>query len=189
MFNIQLIGVKFAKPNSFGDFNWMCHQNKYLDTLFIFNDNEEYHNTCRGGAGNAIMRKYNKYSNLNKPKSAGIPTGTLEHGGYQSLNAHSVKQIDEAFDEIIELINIFKYKQIYYSSELDGKLGTSIFNVNDKVIKYITNKLFGLTTNSVQIIKIISNDLFEDDFEIDNNCDSDTDTNTDTNTDANTDDN
>jgi hypothetical protein len=173
MFNIQLIGVKFVKPNQFGDFNWMCQQDEYSDALFIFNDNEEYHDTCKGGAGNAIMRKYNKYSKLNKPKSAGIPTGTLEHGGYQSLNVHSIKQIDNAFEEIIELVKVFKYKQIYYSSEPDGKLGTSIFNVDSKVIKYITNILFSLTTNPVQIIKILSNDFFEDDFNIENNSDID----------------
>ena len=165
MFNIKLIGVKFTKPNQFGDFNWMCHQNEYSDSLFIFNDNEEYHNTCNGGAGNAIMRKYNKYSKLDKPKSAGIPTGTLEYGGYQSLSNHSINQINNAFDEIIKLINIYKYKKIYYSSELDGKLGTSIFNVSDNVVKYITHRLFTLTTNPVQIVKVLPNDFFEDEFE------------------------
>ena len=166
MSNIQLIGVKFVKPNQFGDFNWMCHQDEYSDSLFIFNDNEEYHSTCRGGAGNAIMRRYNKYSKLDKPKSAGIPTGTLELGGYKSLNLHSLKQIDMAINEIIELINFYKYKQIYYSSELDGKLGTSIFIVDDKVTRYITHRLYSLTTNPVQIVKILSNNLFEDEFTI-----------------------
>lgn len=167
MFNIQLIGVKFVKPNQFGDFEWMCHDEKYSDALFIFNDNEEYHDTCKGGAGNAVMRRYNKYSKLSKPKSAGIPTGTLEYGGYQSLNKHSVQQIDSAIEEIINLIKLHNYKQIFYSSEIDGKLGTSIFNVEDKVVRYITHKLFSLTINPIQIIKSLPNYFFEDDFDID----------------------
>jgi hypothetical protein len=166
MFNIQLIGVKFVKSNQFGDFNWMCNQEEYSDSLFIFNDNEEYHDTCKGGAGNAVMRRYNKYSKLDKPKSAGIPTGTLQYGGYQSLDKNSVIQIDSAIGEIIELIIKYNYKQIYYSSELDGKLGTSIFAVDEKVIRYITHKLFSLTTNPIQIkiVKILPNYFFEDDF-------------------------
>ena len=164
MSNIQVIGIKFVKSNQYGDFNWMSEQYKYSDSLFIFNDNEEYHDTCRSGAGNAIMRIYNKYSKLDKPKSAGIPTGTLEFGGYQSLNSATKKQIDNSFEEIIELIDIYKYKQIYYSSELDGKVGTSIFNVDNKVIRYITHKLFTLTINPVQIVKVLPNDFFEDDF-------------------------
>lgn len=168
MFDIQVIGVKFVKPNQFGDFNWMSNQEEYSDALFIFNDNEEYHNTCRGGAGNAVMRRYNKYSKLSKPKSAGIPTGTLEYGGYQKLDKYSLTQIDNAIDEIIQLIHKHKYKQIYYSSELDGKLGTSIFVVNDKVIKYITYRLFSLTINPIQVIKSLPNDFFDDDYDIDN---------------------
>lgn len=166
MSNIQVIGVKFVKPNQFGDFYWMCHQDEYSDSLFIFNDNEEYHSTCKDGKGNAIMRRYNKYSKLDKPKSAGIPTGTLELGGYKSINLHSLNEIDNAINEIIELINFYQYKQIYYSSELDGKLGTSIFVVDDKVIRYITHRLYSLTTNPIQIVKILSNNFFDDEFTI-----------------------
>lgn len=166
MFDIKIIGVKFVKPYQFGDFAWMCVQEEYSDSLFIFNDNEEYHDTCKGGMGNAVMRKYNKYSKLPKPKSAGIPTGTLEFGGYQSLNAYSILQINSAIEEIIDLIKKYNYKQIFYSSELDGKLGTSIFAVDDKVIRYITHRIFSLSTNPVQIVKTLPNYLFEDDFDI-----------------------
>jgi hypothetical protein len=164
MFNIQLVGVKYSKLNQFGDFYWMCSQDEYSDVLFIFNDNEEYHETCRGGAGNAIIRKYNKYSILNKPKSAGIPTGTLQFGGYTNLNTHAKSQIDNAIKEIIELIKQYKYKQIYYSSELDGILGTSIFEVDNKVRRYITYKLYSLTKNPVKIVKLLPNVFFDDDY-------------------------
>lgn len=169
MFDIQIIGIKFTGTNKFGDFNWMCMLEEYSDSLFIFNDNEEFHNTSRKGAGNAIMRKYNKYSNLQIPKSAGIPTGTLKDGGYTKLNSHSKNQIDNSIKEIIELIKKFKYKRIYYSSELNGKLGTSIFHVDDQVIGYITNELFKLSNKPVQIVKMLSNNFFDDDYQINNN--------------------
>lgn len=170
MFDIQIIGTKFIRHNQFGDFNWMCNINNYSNALFIFNDNEEYHKTCRTGAGNAIMRRYNKYSNLVKPKSAGIPTGTLKKGGYTKLSVRTKNKIDSAFNEIIDLINKYNYKQIYYSSELDGKLGTSIFTVNDNVLKYITHRLYNLSINPIciKIIKTLSNDLYDDEFDIKN---------------------
>lgn len=160
MFNIELIGIKFFGTNQFGDFNWMCKKEEYANSLFIFNDNEEYHNTCKTGAGNAIMRKFNKYSHLEIPLSAGIPTGTLKFGGYSVLDSHSKKYIDDSIVEIIELINLFKYKKIYYSADIDGKLGTSIFEVDKCVIDYITFKLFSLTNKPIQIIKILPSNYF-----------------------------
>ena len=175
MFDIKVIGIKFIGQNQIGDFYWMCNQAEYSNSLFIFNDNEEYHGTNRKGAGNAIMRKLNKYSNLAIPISAGIPTGTLEQGGYTKLNAHSKKQIDWSINEIIELINFYDYKKIYYSSELDGILGTSIFEVDKTVLKYITHKIFSLTNYPVQIIKLLPNNYFESEFDILNKTDLDSD--------------
>ena len=65
----------------------MIKQPEFKNCLFIFNDNVEYHMSNRKGAGNAIIRQYNKhsqrcigsesYSNLEKPMSAGISTGTI----------------------------------------------------------------------------------------------------------------
>jgi hypothetical protein len=167
MFDIEVIGVKFISRNQYGDFFWMCQQNKYSNSLYIFNDNEEYHDTDRRGAGNALMRSFNRHSNYEIPFSAGIPTGTLGEGKYQKFTPEIKKVIDDSIDEIIELIRIYKYKTIYFSAELDGKLGTSIFAVNPKVINYITNRIYGLTKNPVKIIKLLSNNNFEEDFEFD----------------------
>ena len=125
-----------------GDFNWMIKQPEFDDILFIFNDNEEYHNTNVKGGGNAIIRKYNKYNTkLLKPRSVGIPTGTLKYGGYNELNEHTKKQIDLAIDEIKEIIIKFNYKKICYSINKNGSFGTSIFDVDEKVKEYILNKI------------------------------------------------
>lgn len=167
MFDIEVIGIKFTFHNQYGDFYWMCQQDKYSHSLYIFNDNEEYHNTNMRGAGNAIMRTFNKYAQLKIPLSAGIPTGTMREGGYQKFTQEIKNVIDDSIDEIIKLIEIYKYKTIYFSAELDGKLGTSIFAVNPKVINYITNRIYKLSTNPVKIIKSLPNDNFEDEYELD----------------------
>lgn len=134
MFVIQIIGIKFSSCNQYGDFLWMRQQNKYSNSLFIFNDNEEQHKTSFSGGGNAVMRMFNKHSIMNKPLSAGIPTGTLDYGGYNKFTLEVKKTIDYTFEENIELIKIHNYSKIYFSSELDGKLGTGIFTVSPKVI-------------------------------------------------------
>jgi hypothetical protein len=169
MFDLEVEGIKYTLKNEYGDFYWMNNQVEYSDSLFIFNDNEEYHNTNRSGAGNAIMRMYNLHSKHNPPKSAGIPTGTLNDGGYQKFTPTVKKTIDDAFDEIIDLINKYKYNRVYFSSELDGKLGTSIFKVNQKVLTYITNRIYNLSIHPVKITKILPNDKFNIniDFDID----------------------
>ena len=160
MFDIQIIGIKFIKSHQYGDFKWMRLQNEYESSLYIFNDNEEYHETSKTGQGNAVMRRFNNYSELKVPQSAGIPTGTLKYGGYQELDTHSKKQIDDSIDEIIELISTYHYKRIFYSAELDGRLGTSIFDVNLNVLNYITHKIFSLTVNPIQIVKLLPNNHF-----------------------------
>jgi len=167
MFDIQVIGIKFASRNQYGDFLWMSRQNKYSNSLFLFNDNEEHHNTSFGGGGNAVMRMFNRYSTMDKPLSAGIPTGTIGSGGYDKFTPEIKKTIDDAFEEIIELIIAHNYSTIYFSSEVDGKLGTSIFAVNPKVIEYITSKIYKLSFKPIQIIKTLSNDAFDNEFNFD----------------------
>lgn len=163
MFNIDVVGIKYKYSNTYGDFYWMCNQPQYNNSLFIFNDNEEYHYTCKKGVGNAVIRIYNKYSLFNIPKSAGIPTGTLMKGGYMIFDENVKKNIDYSFDDIVELIKKHGYRTLYYSSELDGKLGTSIFKVNSTVIDYITSKIHSLTIKPIQIVNLIPPIIFNKD--------------------------
>ena len=123
----------------------MIKKDEYKDVLFIFNDNGEHHDTNRRGGGNAVIRKYNKFNNkLDRPRSAGIPTGTLEDGSYQELNEHVKKQIELSINEIKEIIQIYGYKKIYYSAKKDGVLGTGLFSMNRDVLVYITEKIIEL---------------------------------------------
>jgi hypothetical protein len=136
---MKVTGTIFVKKNEIGDFIWMKDQKEYYNSLFIFNDNTEYHDTNKRGAGNALMRPYNKYNtSLEKPISAGIPTGSLKDGGFMEFNKEVKKIIDDSFQEIRELIKKYNYSEIIYSTDKDGNLGTNLFEVNKDVIKYIT---------------------------------------------------
>ena len=140
-------GTVYVKGGEIGDFGWMIQQPKYKNSLFIFNDNTTDHTTSRRGAGNAIIRPYNIYGfqslGLDKPLSAGIPTGTPGRG-FSNLDKENVREnIDGAIEEIKHLLKKYKYNAIYYSAS--GKnnplLGTGIFSVSDAVKKYITKKI------------------------------------------------
>ncbi len=151
--NILLYGTIYSGPNKLGDFNWMCKQPLYSNVLFIFNDNEEFHDTCRQGSGNAIMRKYNKFNGkLSKPISAGIPTGTLINGGYQKLDEHVISVVTEAIDEIKIILSANKYDGIFYSVTPNGKLGTGLFDVCPEVINYIDMEIKKLSNQPIQIL-------------------------------------
>ena len=141
---IEIVGTQFSGRGKYGDFDWMIKQKEYNDSLFIFNDDEERHKTGVQGKGNAIIRKYNKYSGIIRPKSAGIPTGTVKRGGYTKLTSRSKFEIDQSIKEIKELILNYDYKKIFYSSDKEGRLGTSIFKVGDDVIEYITLEIQSL---------------------------------------------
>ena len=141
---VNVIGTVYEGNNKLGDFNWMIKQAEFKNCLFIFNDNVEHHGSNRKGGGNAIIRQYNKHSNLDKPMSAGIPTGTLLNGGFTELSEEVKTLIDDCIIGIKELIEKYKYETVYFSADKNGKLGTSIFKVNKDVINYITEKIMML---------------------------------------------
>lgn len=148
--NIQIYGTKFTKRGQIGDFDWMIQQPNYQNSLFIFNDNEEHHMSMRRGAGNAVIRPYNKYnSNITIPLSAGIPTGTMLRGGYNFLTSDAQNVIDNSIKEIIELIKLHEYDSIYYSVGPDNVLGTGLFKVDKSVIEYIDKKIHELSIKEV----------------------------------------
>lgn len=153
--DIQIIASKFVRLNKLGDFKYMIETNKNQDSLYIYNDNIEcFNNLSYGrGKGNAIIRCYNQFNpNLKKPYSIGIPTGSLKYGGFTKLDIKTKNIVDEAFDRIINVLNKHDFKTIYYSTDdVNGRLGMSIFKVDDNVITYITDKLHQLSTQPIII--------------------------------------
>ena len=119
-------------------------------------NNEESRCTCIRGGGNASIRSYNKFNKSNsKPRSAGILTGTLHGGGYSELNSHSKLIIDESIQIIMELIQKYDYKRLYYSSDVDGLIGKSIFEVDESVRKYITKCLVELSKENAVVERVV----------------------------------
>lgn len=142
---IEVIGSVYKKNGQEGDFDWHIKSGLYEDSLFLFNDDEKRNKWKKAGRGNAVIRKYNKYA-LEKPRSCGIVTG--KEVGYDQLTDEVKKKIDRCFEEIKEIIHKYNYKKVYYSAETsNGLLGTSIFQVGDKVVSYITERIKALEYN------------------------------------------
>lgn len=139
---MNVIGVKYDSKNM--DFETMMFQEEYKNTLFIFNDNQVEHNSSKKGAGNAVIRPYNKYSGLKFPKSAGIPTGNYRQG-YQSLE-EGLDDIDKSFDEIETLLKTGYYSNIVYSIDNYNNplIGRGIFIISNDVKSYITKRIVKL---------------------------------------------
>ena len=130
-----------------GDFEWMIKQPEYQYSLFIFNDNQEsfLKKSCEKGGGNAVIRPYQCQ---NPPRCVGIPTGSLKVGGYKNLEeivtpsgTKCYEIIDKSLEKVMELIYTGRYKQVIYSSDGKGGIGTGIFKVGRDVKKYIIQGL------------------------------------------------
>jgi len=145
--NLEVIPVVFHGPNKEGDFLFEITSNHREKCLWIFNDNANDHFTSKRGGGNACIRPFNKYGVHKKsPKSAGISTGDLGRGYTDLVSCKD--HIDTCIQEIDELILTGNYTTLCYSCEsaTSRKLGTGIFNVNDQVKDYITEKIIALGT-------------------------------------------
>lgn len=139
--------VLFTRPGLLGDFGYMLSQDAYRDDgIMLFNDNASQFlskDTSAGG-GNAIARPQRQYGH-----AIGIATGHM--GGFQSLTdpvywydkIYTAKEIiDMGFDDLTELtLNNPQKHNLYYSSDANGRIGSSIFHIDESVLDYITNKI------------------------------------------------
>lgn len=149
--NLTKCPTAFTGPNKYGDFDFMIRSGMYNDSLFIFNDNEEEHFTCKKGGGNAVVRQYNKYT-CNHTYSAGVPTGIRwknkdlpnAYNGYKVFDERTKYVIDSAFNEIREILSMYDYKRIFFSADKNGIVGSKLFKVNPDVLKYITDQINNL---------------------------------------------
>jgi hypothetical protein len=151
---MDVIGSQYSHPQIVGDFGWMITQPAYADALFIFNDNEEQFRAfvndptapygCQKGANNAAIRPFRCSQ---PPRAAGIPTGTLAHGGYSQLTTHAQSVIDEAFGIVKATLAAGTFDRIFYSAaNAKGELGTGVFVIGDDVKRYIVSGLRAFAT-------------------------------------------
>ena len=141
------------------NFENMIHNPIFENTLFIFNDNHKEHNLHKKGAGNAVIRKYNKHSGLEKPRSAGIPTGYYR-SGFTDLSSEVKQIIDSSIEEIKQLVKTYNYTSLVYSVDNydDYILGTGLFEVHKDVLQYITNNILSFSKNK-KIVQIVSGQI------------------------------
>jgi hypothetical protein len=139
-----IVGTVFTKKGIEGDFEWQIKSGLYEDCLFLFNDDEMRRKWKKAGAGNAVIRKYNRYACPSRPRAVGICTGDA-NGGYSGLVAHAKEVIDDCIQDVRNTIQQYGYKKVYYSAKSpNGLLGTSIFQVNPEVLQYITEQIHKL---------------------------------------------
>lgn len=147
----QVLGIQFDGGGKYGDFGWMITRPEYKDDFFIFNENvEDFQSKSRSkGGGNAIIRPY-VFSN--PPMAGGIPAGYKDniksphYKGFKHLDDEVKSLIDGAVDAIAKIVKKRKVRHIYYISRPnDGILGSSIFKVDENVLKYITDQIKSLS--------------------------------------------
>jgi hypothetical protein len=136
----------YCGNGKFGDWPWMKGQPVFAHNLFVFNDNEEQFDAYlaeaefgySAGAGNAVARPWRR---LNPPKSAGVPTG--KNGiGYQHFDAETKEKIDQSLTVIYDLLKTFYYDYLVFSTDETGKtIGTNTYEVDEKVLQYIFDRL------------------------------------------------
>ena len=141
--SLEVIGSVFTKKGIEGDFEWQIQSGKYDECLFIFNEDESRIKWKKAGAGNAVIRKYNKYA-VARPRAVGMLTGN-KHGGYTEFTPEIKEKIDSCIEEIKYIFANYGYTTLYYSAKTpNGLLGTSIFQVHPDVLQYITKELHAI---------------------------------------------
>jgi len=132
---INILPIIFTIDVVDNDFRYMATQEKYRNTLFLFIDNTTDHKTTKEGLFTATMRKFNNFSSLKKPKSAGI----IIDPDFISLETAKNK-IDENIKEIDIQIKKYKYDNVVYPVDPNNvdRLWTQEISIPNTINEYIT---------------------------------------------------
>lgn len=155
---MKVVGILFVQAGEEGDFKWMRLQNKYRNTLFLFNENvvDSYSDQPLAGAGSAAIRPYT-HRFVDKPRAAGIPTGwSVASRGFTTFDFLTKKIIDWSLERIRTILhNDSDIDQIVFSCSSGDRtrIGTSIFQLPEKIVSYISNGIAALANESGDDIK------------------------------------
>lgn len=146
---ITVRGVPFSGKGIDGDFTWMRKQKKYENSLLVYNDNfcDSLVTETNKGAGSAAVRD-ECWRFSENPRTAGIPTGwSVLSGGFDEANRFTQIAIDCALDRLrLVLKEQGEISEVIFSSSQDDhrKIGSSIFQIEEKIVDYISNKILEL---------------------------------------------
>ena len=135
-------GIIYKNKDEYGDFNWMIESGSYKNTLFIFDDNVDEYYTCIEGNGLSKIRKYNEFGKYEKISSAGIIMCSSYNNGFSKLDSKTKNIIDRCIGDIKRLVMEYGYNEIYFSSDEDGNIKPNCYNINNEVIKYVSDQIF-----------------------------------------------
>ena len=134
-----------ADKEEYGDFNWMIETGDYKNTLFIFDDNvDEYNKNIEEIDDNGLskIRKYNEFGKYAKISSAGIIMGSSFNNGFSVFDNNVKNIIDRCISDIKRIIIENNHNEIYFSSDENGNIKPSYYNVNKDIIKYVSERIF-----------------------------------------------
>ena len=136
-----------------GCFKTMLDRNETDNAIIIYNENVIDYldwDDDTAGAGSAKIRPYAwPYNQDKQPRVVGLPTGfSSASKGFRELDRDTKEAIDSALQRLIVFCRQYHIEQIIYSAdEKDEKLlGTGIFEVDNKVLIYISSMLWKIPT-------------------------------------------
>lgn len=151
--NISLRSMVYHKGNPDHDFSLMVLNPKYAGTLIIYSENYmcwRNPNLQSAGGGSAVIRPMA----AGKVKTAGayvagVVTGySSATGGFDDLGRDEKLIIDLCFHNILNILRANKtgiHNVIFACNPANKQsFGTSIFNVSDTVVNYISGKFIEL---------------------------------------------
>ena len=143
--NKNIKGIIYKNKEEYGDFNWMIETGDYKNTLFIFDDNvDEYNKNIEDIKDNGLsnIRKYNEFGTYAKISSAGIIMGSSFNNGFSVFDNNVKNIIDRSITDIKRTIIENNYNEIYFSSDENGDIKPSYYNVSKDIIKYVSEQIF-----------------------------------------------
>ena len=159
---VAVLGVPFRGKGLPGDFEVMVRQEKYHDTILVFNDNvfDAQAEVPHDGAGTAVIRTAScKYTSPEThPRAIGIPTGwAVSSGGFKVnadgvVEAFAIRAITLAIERLVlTCISHPGIERIIYSSDPTDasckRLGTGagtgagIFTLPAQILDFIEDRL------------------------------------------------
>lgn len=137
------------------DFKLMVKNHAYKDTLFIYAENYfcwRYPEFQHCGGGSAILRPFVAGTMQSAGAFvAGVVTGlSADVGGFTNLDSFAAQIIDLCFYNILNILRTNEEIRnvVFACNPLERtSFGTSIFEVDETVIKYINGKLVDLLSH------------------------------------------
>jgi hypothetical protein len=150
--SFEIVPCVYDRKTGDGNFKDMINGGEYDDALFLYNENcqDMYDlDDDTPGAGTAVIRPYSWLYNNDKPLQVlGIPTGVSSAlRGFKVLNQDTKQAIKLSFQRIIVLVRRSPHiKRIIYSADSNDTtlLGTSVFSVDEKVLRFISRSIWKL---------------------------------------------